>query len=79
MKTLIINGSPRTKGDTVALLTELKKYLNYINYNKDTHHNNSKMQANPKAEQRKTLLMQLLKKKREKDGDDLLAQLASKP
>jgi len=27
MKTLIINGSPRTKGDTVALLTELKKYL----------------------------------------------------
>jgi hypothetical protein len=37
------------------------------------------MQANPKAEQRKTLLMQLLKKKREKDGDDLLAQLASKP
>lgn len=27
MKTLIINGSPRKKGDTVALLTEMKKYL----------------------------------------------------
>lgn len=28
MKTLIINGSPRKSGDTVALLTELKKHLN---------------------------------------------------
>ncbi len=28
MKTLIINGSPRKKGDTVALLDELKKHLN---------------------------------------------------
>jgi multimeric flavodoxin WrbA len=27
MKTLIINGSPRKKGDTVALLSELRKYL----------------------------------------------------
>lgn len=27
MKTLIINGSPRKNGDTVALLTELRKYL----------------------------------------------------
>jgi multimeric flavodoxin WrbA len=27
MKTLIINGSPRKNGDTVALLTEMKKYL----------------------------------------------------
>lgn len=27
MKTLIINGSPRKKGDTVALISELKKYL----------------------------------------------------
>lgn len=27
MKTLIINGSPRRDGDTVSLITELKKYL----------------------------------------------------
>lgn len=27
MKTLIINGSPRKKGDTASLLTEMKKYL----------------------------------------------------
>lgn len=37
------------------------------------------MQSPAKAQQRKTMLMQLLKRKREKDGDDLLAELISKP
>ena len=41
MKTLIINGSPRKNGNTVTMLSELKRYLNGEVFQVDTYYTKS--------------------------------------